>query len=42
MKFNSFSSISEDDQELSLPALIYWASLGDINQVKELLIERRS
>ncbi|MFW1844739.1 ankyrin repeat domain-containing protein [Acinetobacter pittii] len=39
MKINSFSPISEDDEELSLPVLIYWASLGDIDQVKELLIE---
>ncbi|WP_228289856.1 ankyrin repeat domain-containing protein [Acinetobacter pittii] len=39
MKINSFSPIPEDDEELSLPALIYWASLGDIDQVKELLIE---
>lgn len=38
MKINSFSSIPEDDEELSLPALIYWASLGDVDQVKELLI----
>ncbi|AQZ80140.1 hypothetical protein BUM88_00005 [Acinetobacter calcoaceticus] len=39
MKINSFSSIPEDDEELSLPALIYWASLGDVDQVKELLID---
>lgn len=39
MKINSFSPIPEDDEELSLPALIYWASLGDIDQVKELLID---
>lgn len=35
MKINSFSPIPEDDEELSLPALIYWASLGDIDQVKD-------
>ncbi|MCU4504126.1 ankyrin repeat domain-containing protein [Acinetobacter sp. WU_MDCI_Abxe161] len=39
MKINSFSPIPEDDNELSLPALIYWASLGDIDHVKELLID---
>ncbi|WP_228294122.1 ankyrin repeat domain-containing protein [Acinetobacter pittii] len=39
VKINSFSSLPEDDEELSLPELIYWASLGDIDQVKELLIE---
>ncbi len=39
MKINYFSPIPEDDEELSLPVLIYWASLGDIDQVKELLIE---
>ena len=37
MKLHSFSPIPEDDGELSLPALIYWASLGDVDQVKELL-----
>lgn len=39
MKINSFSSIPEDDEELSLPELIYWASLGDLDQVKQLLLE---
>lgn len=29
----------EDDEELSLPELVYWASLGDVDQVKELLID---
>ncbi|USZ53289.1 ankyrin repeat domain-containing protein [Acinetobacter baumannii] len=38
--FNSFSPIPEDDEELSLPELIYWASLGDLEQVKQLLIDR--
>ncbi|EJG21892.1 hypothetical protein ACIN5143_A2882 [Acinetobacter baumannii OIFC143] len=35
MKINSFSPIPEDDEELSLPELIYWASLGDLEQVKQ-------
>ena len=39
MKINSFSPISENDEELSLPELIYWASLGDLKQVKQLLID---
>ncbi|MGP4769715.1 ankyrin repeat domain-containing protein [Acinetobacter sp. PFS20] len=39
MKINSFSSISEDDEELSLPELVYWASLGDLDQVEQLLLE---
>jgi len=39
VKINSFSSIPEDDEELSLPELIYWASLGDLDQVKQLLLE---
>lgn len=39
MKINSFSSIPEDDEELSLPELIYWASLGDLDQVEQLLLE---
>ncbi|WP_454667703.1 ankyrin repeat domain-containing protein [Acinetobacter calcoaceticus] len=39
MKINSFSSIPEDDEELSLPELVYWASLGDLDQVEQLLLE---
>jgi len=39
VKINSFSSIPEDDEELSLPELIYWASLGDLDQVEQLLLE---
>ncbi len=39
VKINSFSPIPEDDEELSLPELIYWASLGDLEQVKQLLID---
>lgn len=39
MKINSFSSIPEDNEELSLPELVYWASLGELNQVEHLLLE---
>ncbi|MEA1230653.1 ankyrin repeat domain-containing protein [Acinetobacter sp. IRS14] len=39
MKINYFSSIPEDDEELSLPELIYWASLGNLDQVEQLLLE---
>ncbi|USA52626.1 ankyrin repeat domain-containing protein [Acinetobacter sp. C32I] len=38
MKLNSFSPLSEDD-ELHLPELVYWASLGDVEQVEQLLAE---
>ena len=37
MKLNSFSSLPEDDDELHLPELVYWASLGDVEQVALLL-----
>ena len=37
MKLNSFSPIPENDDELHLPALVYAASLGDIEQVEQLL-----
>ncbi|EXS28718.1 ankyrin repeat domain-containing protein [Acinetobacter sp. 826659] len=39
MKINSFSSLPEDNEELSLPELVYWASLGDLDQVEQLLLE---
>ena len=39
VKFNSFSQLPENNEELSLPELIYWASLGDLEQVKQLLID---
>ncbi|WP_436899248.1 ankyrin repeat domain-containing protein [Acinetobacter gyllenbergii] len=38
MQFNSFSPLSEDN-ELHLPELVYWASLGDVEQVEQLLAE---
>ena len=37
MKFNSFSPLPEDDEELHLPELAYWSSLGDVEQVALLL-----
>ena len=39
MKLNSFSPIPEDDDELHLPELVYWASVGDIEQVEQSLQE---
>lgn len=37
MKLNSFSPIPEDDEELHLPELVYWASLGEVDEVEKLL-----
>ena len=39
MKLNSFSPLPQDDEELHLPELVYWASLGDVEQVEQLLAE---
>lgn len=39
MKLNSFSPLLEDDDELHLPELVYWASLGDMEQVEQLLAD---
>ena len=39
MNINSFSPIPEDDDELHLPELVYWASLGDVEQVEQALQE---
>lgn len=39
MKLNSFSPLPEDDEDLHLPELVYWASLGDVEQVEQLLTE---
>lgn len=39
MTIKSFSPIPEDDDELHLPELVYWASLGDIEQVEQALQE---
>lgn len=37
MEFNSFSPIPEDEDELHLPELVYWSSLGDAEEVQILL-----
>ena len=39
MQFDSFSPIPEDDDELHLPELVYWASIGDVDQVEQGLLE---
>ncbi|WP_180060271.1 ankyrin repeat domain-containing protein [Acinetobacter sp. YH12128] len=37
MNFNSISPIPEDDEELHLPELVYWASLGELAEVDKSL-----
>lgn len=37
MQFNSISPIPEDDNELHLPELVYWASLGEFEEVEKSL-----
>jgi uncharacterized protein len=37
MQFNSISPIPEDDDELHLPELVYWASLGEVPEVEAAL-----
>ena len=37
MKLNSFSPITENDDELHLPELVYWASLGELAEVEKSL-----
>lgn len=37
MKINSFSPIPEDDNELHLPELVYWSSLGELDEVAKSL-----
>ena len=37
MQFNSISPIPEDDEELHLPELVYWASLGELEEVNKSL-----
>lgn len=39
MQFNSISLIPENDDELHLPPLVYWASLGELEEVEKLLSE---
>ena len=40
MKLNSFTPIPENDEELHLPELVYYSSLGEFEQVKVLLEQR--
>ena len=37
MKLNSISPIPEDDEELHLPELVYWSSIGDVAEVEKSL-----
>jgi len=37
MQFNSISPIPEDNDELHLPELVYWASLGEVAEVEKSL-----
>lgn len=37
MKLNSFSPLPEHDEELHLPELVYWSSLGDVTEVAKSL-----
>lgn len=37
MKLNSISPIPENDTELHLPELVYWASLGEFSEVEKSL-----
>ena len=39
MKLSSFTPIPEDDEELHLPELVYWASLGELIEVKKSLAQ---
>ena len=39
MEFNSISPLPEEDEELHLPELVYWASIGDVEQVEQHLQE---
>ena len=35
MQYNSLAPIPEYDDEVQLPDLVYWASLGDVEQVEQ-------
>ena len=37
MKLNSFSPIPEDEDELHLPELVYWSSIGEVAEVVKVL-----
>ncbi|WP_288385612.1 ankyrin repeat domain-containing protein [uncultured Acinetobacter sp.] len=39
MKINSVSSLSDHEDDVQLPELVYWASLGDTARVRQLLAD---
>ncbi|MFG0636362.1 ankyrin repeat domain-containing protein [Acinetobacter soli] len=39
MKINSVSSLSDQEDDVQLPELVYWASLGDTSRVRQLLAD---
>ena len=39
MKINSISSLSDQEDDVQLPELVYWASLGDTARVRQLLAD---
>lgn len=39
MKINSISSLSDQEDDVQLPELVYWASLGDKARVRQLLAD---
>lgn len=36
MQFNSITPFPENDDELHLPELVYWASLGELAEVEKV------
>ena len=38
MQFNSITPLPENDDELHLPELVYWASLGELAEVEKSLV----
>ena len=38
MQFNSITPFPENDDELHLPELVYWASLGELAEVEKSLV----
>lgn len=39
MKINSVSSLSDQEDDVQLPELVYWASLGNTVRVRQLLAD---
>lgn len=39
MKINSVSSLSDQEDDVQLPELVYWASLGNTARVRQLLAD---